>query len=91
MPALRILARLKTLRGTPLDIFGWTSDRRQERRDLERYQEDLAVIRKHLDASNYGTAVALAELPDKLRGYGPVKDKNRRQLLAKRAPLLEPV
>ena len=89
MPALRILARLKTLRGTPLDIFGWTSDRRQERRDLERYQQDLAVIRKHLDAGNYDTAVALAELPDKLRGYGPVKDKNRTQLLAKRAPLLE--
>ncbi|MCH1611006.1 MAG: indolepyruvate ferredoxin oxidoreductase family protein [Luminiphilus sp.] len=88
MPVLRILSRLKGLRGTPLDIFSWTAERRAEQQDLARYEQDLNIVREHLTSENYDAAVELASLPEKLRGYGPVKDKNRAEVLARRTPLL---
>ena len=73
MPALKLLARFKWLRGTWLDPFGWMEGRREERALIEDYlglvQEQLAS----LTVENYAAAVEAASLPDQIRGYGPVK------------------
>ena len=88
LPVFRVLAKLKWLRGTRLDIFALTKERKEEREDLARYEADLAEIIGCLDTRNYATAVALAMLPEKLRGYGHVKAGNRQKLLAQRSTLL---
>jgi len=88
MPMFRVLAKLKWLRGTRWDVFALTSERRQEREDLARYQADLAEICDRLTPDNYRTAQQLMKLPEKLRGYGHVKARNRAALQAARLQLL---
>ena len=88
MPVFRLLARLKWLRGTRWDVFALTSERRQEREDLARYQVDLAEVCDRLTPDNYHVAQQLMKLPEKLRGYGHVKARNREALMAARAQLL---
>jgi indolepyruvate ferredoxin oxidoreductase len=75
MPVFRTLAALKKLRGTPLDIFGYGAERRRERALIATYEHGLDLIAAKLTADNYACAVALAALPDQVRGYGPVKMK----------------
>ncbi len=70
---LRRLARMRTLRGTWLDPFGHTRERRMERRLLADYEAALASIRENLAPGNHHLAVALARYPEKIRGYGHVK------------------
>tara|TARA_R110000772_G_scaffold236733_1_gene348517 strand:- start:74520 stop:78023 length:3504 start_codon:yes stop_codon:yes gene_type:complete len=82
------LARLRRLRGTRLDIFGYTAERRQERADIDDYIALLAELCAGLNPDNYATAVALAALPSRLRGFGHVKDRNRENLAEQRAALL---
>ena len=91
MPMFRILAKLKWLRGTRWDIFALTSERRQEREDLARYEADLAEVCDLLAPDNYRAAQQLMKLPAKLRGYGHVKARNREALLAVRSQLLSEV
>jgi indolepyruvate ferredoxin oxidoreductase len=70
LPAFRLLAAMSGLRGTALDPFGWTAERRTERRLIADYEADMAA----LPADSAGdAAVALAELPLAIRGFGPVK------------------
>jgi len=71
--AMRLLARLKGLRGTSLDPFGRLAERREERREIARFESLLETIVRGLDAGNHDTAVALAGLPLSVRGFGPVK------------------
>jgi indolepyruvate ferredoxin oxidoreductase len=73
MPAFRLLARLKGLRGTALDIFGYSGERRMERRLLAEYERDLAMIAKDLTADRIEAAAALASIPQLVRGYGHIK------------------
>ncbi len=84
-----LLARFKFLRGTALDIFGMTAERKQERQDIEDYQQLLDQLLAGLDAGNYALAVQLAELPLQLRGFGHVKDGNRDKLELQRKQLLQ--
>ncbi len=70
----RLLARFKFLRGTPFDPFGYTSERRRERRLIEDYEELIGEILEKLSPANHDDAVALAELPQTVRGFGHVKD-----------------
>ena len=70
----RLLARFKFLRGTPFDPFGYTSERRRERRLIEDYEELIGEILEKLSPANHDGAVALAELPQTVRGFGHVKD-----------------
>jgi indolepyruvate ferredoxin oxidoreductase len=63
------------LRGTPLDIFGYGAERRRERALIHTYEGGLDLIIAKLSADNYPCAIALASLPDMVRGYGPVKMK----------------
>ena len=85
--AYRVLARFKWLRGTPVDPFGHTAERRMERALIRQYETDMAEVLKdpgtHLDA-----AVALAELPLQIRGFGPVKEANERAAAKRREELL---
>jgi indolepyruvate ferredoxin oxidoreductase len=73
MRIFRMLARAKGLRGTPLDVFGWTAERRMERKLLADYRMRLDEILGALTPENYACAVALASLPEKIRGFGHVK------------------
>ncbi|WP_416425276.1 indolepyruvate ferredoxin oxidoreductase family protein [Pseudomonas sp. App30] len=75
LKAFGLLAPFKFLRGTPLDPFGYTQERRQERALIEAYQADIALILQHLTPANRHTALSLARLPEQIRGYGHVKDK----------------
>src|SRR5579862_3369482 len=71
--AFRVLARLRWLRGTPLDPFGRGAERRRERQLIKTYEQGLALIAAELKPENYACATALAGLPDAVRGFGPVK------------------
>ena len=73
---LALLARGKVLRGTPFDPFGYTRDRRDERRLLADYEATLDEIGARLTPANHDVAVALAALPEKIRGFGHVKARS---------------
>ncbi|MCA6100978.1 indolepyruvate ferredoxin oxidoreductase family protein [Bradyrhizobium australafricanum] len=75
MSAFRVLARFRFLRGTPLDIFGYNADRKLERNLIAGYEKDVATVLNLLSPLNHDIAVELLALPDRIRGYGPVKDK----------------
>jgi indolepyruvate ferredoxin oxidoreductase len=68
------LARLKGLRGSPLDIFGGSAERRAERGLIARYEDTLARLAAGLTAANLPLAVEIAEAPGEIRGFGHVKD-----------------
>ncbi|MBK3847653.1 indolepyruvate ferredoxin oxidoreductase family protein [Stutzerimonas xanthomarina] len=74
--AFNVLAKLKFLRGTPLDVFGYGHDRRVERELISEYERNLDGLLAQLKPSNYRTAVAIAALPELIRGYGPVKERS---------------
>jgi indolepyruvate ferredoxin oxidoreductase len=71
---LKLLARAKFLRGTPLDPFGFTAERRRERELIGWYEREIDLMLQKLDAKNLPDLVAIARAPLEIRGYGPVKD-----------------
>jgi indolepyruvate ferredoxin oxidoreductase len=73
LPVFRLLARLKGLRGTWLDPFGRQHDRIIERQMIADYADDLALIVASLNRGMVDTALALAQIPLEVRGFGPVK------------------
>jgi indolepyruvate ferredoxin oxidoreductase len=85
---LRLLARMKRLRGTPLDLFGRTEERKMERALIKQYERDMALVRKSLTSEKMETAIALAELPLTIRGFGPVKMENEAKAAKQREALL---
>ena len=74
--AFKWLAKLKGLRGGPLDVFGKTEERRMERQLIADYEALIDEILASLTADRLNTAVELARLPEKIRGYGHVKHAN---------------
>ena len=72
----RLLAPLKVLRGTPFDIFGYTEERRSERRLRSEYFGIVDKLAAGLTAENRAAALKLAQVPEKIRGYGHVKAAN---------------
>ncbi|HLB06299.1 MAG TPA: indolepyruvate ferredoxin oxidoreductase family protein, partial [Alphaproteobacteria bacterium] len=73
-PALRLLARLRGLRGTPFDPFGYTKERRRERELIADYEGSIGAILDGLSDANHAQALELAELPEQIRGFGPIKE-----------------
>jgi len=71
--AFKALAPFKVLRGTWFDPFGRTDERRQERGWIARYREGLGALLGSLDADNLEVLLALARIPDDIRGYGHLK------------------
>ena len=89
LPLFRLLRHGKTLRGTPLDPFSYQSERRWERALIAQYTADLRSAMDTLRSETFDTAVALAELPDQIRGFGHVKEANRAKAEERRALLLQ--
>ncbi|HET9762746.1 MAG TPA: DUF6537 domain-containing protein, partial [Casimicrobiaceae bacterium] len=88
LQALRVLARLRRLRGTPLDVFGATAERRRERQLSLDYQALIEELLPSLGAHNHAIAVQLASIPEQIRGYGPVKERHLATAKAKEAELV---
>ena len=89
LPAFRLLAKFKGLRGTPLDPFGRTLERRTERKLIGDYEEILDEVLAKLTPDNHHIAVALAAIPEKIRGFGHVKQQHLTAAKADEAALLE--
>ncbi len=87
-PVLAALAALKGLRGTPFDVFGYAEVRRVERELVGEYRRLIEAALGRLGAQNHDTAVAIAELPDEVRGYERIKLDNVRRVREKAAQLL---
>jgi indolepyruvate ferredoxin oxidoreductase len=88
MALFGVLARLKFLRGTAFDPFGHSEDRTLERRLIAEYEALIDAILDGLTPATHARAVALASLPDGIRGYGPVKRESVDAAKAKEAELL---
>ena len=88
-PLLAMLAKMKGLRGTPLDHFGYADERRLERRLVTEYEGLVDEIERELAADNLALAVDLASLPAAIRGYGHVKRRNIESAKQRERELLE--
>ena len=89
MRVFAVLARLKGLRGTMLDPFGYTRERRRERALIDRYERAVASLLDGLDHTNHALAVEIASLPERIRGFGHVKAKGIEEAQRREAELLE--
>jgi indolepyruvate ferredoxin oxidoreductase len=85
----RLLARLRFLRGTPLDIFGRTPERRQERQLIRDYESVVSELLDRLDHDRHALALEIARLPEQIRGYGHIKRRSIEKAKAREAALLE--
>ena len=74
--AFTLLAPLKVLRGTPFDVFGYTAERREERALIGQYRADIAARLEALSPANRDAALAIARLPEQIRGFGHVKARH---------------
>jgi indolepyruvate ferredoxin oxidoreductase len=88
MSAFRVLAKFKRLRGTPLDPFGMTEERRTERRLISDYETTVGELLERLDRGNRAIAVEIAAIPDRIRGFGHVKRRHLSDAKTKEAELL---
>ncbi len=84
LPLFRLLRHGKRLRGSALDLFGTQAERRQERALIVLYEADLRDAMAALTPATRDAAVALAKLPDLIRGFGAVKDANREKAMTQR-------
>jgi indolepyruvate ferredoxin oxidoreductase len=88
MTLFKLLASLKGLRGTAFDIFGYTADRRMERKLIEEYRALVMDIVERLNQDNLDTAIELAQAAGEIRGYGPVKQTSLKAYETRLASLL---
>ena len=88
--ALRWLVKARRLRGTPFDPFGYHPERKAERALIAQYEADIGALLGGLDAEGLRRAVALARLPEDIRGFGHVKAWSMKKAAEKRAALLAP-
>ncbi len=84
----RLVARLRRLRGTPLDPFGWTRERRTERALIEEYRAQVERLLAGLSPANHALAVEIASLAGRVRGFGHVKERAIADWRARSAALL---
>lgn len=73
VPLFGMLRRMKRLRGTVFDPFGYTQERREERRLIAEYRELVRSLAPRLTVDNVDAAIALAKAAQNIRGFGPVK------------------
>ncbi|MEM7723411.1 MAG: indolepyruvate ferredoxin oxidoreductase family protein, partial [Pseudomonadota bacterium] len=82
------LAKMKVLRGTPLNPFGYTAERKMERALIRQYEADLNEWLPKAEPAMMEALIALAELPLQIRGFGPVKEKNAEKAAQTREAVL---
>src|SRR5262249_49191795 len=84
----RLLARMRRLRGTAFDIFGYTRERRMERQLIVDYEKMLSELAAVLSIDNHTLAVEIASLPEQIRGFRPIKQCNVERTRARENELL---
>jgi indolepyruvate ferredoxin oxidoreductase len=89
LSAFRLLAKFRFLRGTALDPFGRTLERRTERKLIADYEATLGEVLAKLTPENHYLAVGIAMIPEKIRGFGHIKQKHLIAAKADEAALLE--
>jgi indolepyruvate ferredoxin oxidoreductase len=89
LPVLRVLARLRGLRGTKLDPFRFSADRRLELRLVASYEALVERVVAELDANRFELAAELLALPARIRGFGPIKQAAAELAAADERHLLE--
>jgi indolepyruvate ferredoxin oxidoreductase len=89
LPAFNILQKGKVLRGTLFDIFGYSAERKAERRLIEDYLATLDILLAKLTVVNLPLAVEIAQIPDEIKGYGYIKETNMTKAAEKLASLLK--
>jgi indolepyruvate ferredoxin oxidoreductase len=89
LPAFRLLAKMRFLRGTALDPFSYSLERRTERKLIEDYKATLDEVLARLTPENHHLAVGLAAIPEKIRGFGHVKQRHLVAAKADEAALID--
>ncbi len=89
VPLFHLLARVRRVRGTPIDVFGYTEERRTERRLISDYQAVMTEVLEGLHPGNHALAVSIASHPASIRGFGHVKTSAIDRAKAAEADLLE--
>jgi indolepyruvate ferredoxin oxidoreductase len=74
--AFSMLARMKGLRGTAFDVFGYTQERRGERALIGQYMDTLEELMAGLSAGSLSAAIEVAAVPEQIKGFGHVKERN---------------
>jgi indolepyruvate ferredoxin oxidoreductase len=78
LTAFKWLAKFKGLRGGALDVFGKTEERRMERQLIADYRASIEEVLRGLKAGNHALALDIARLPEQIKGFGHVKERNVR-------------
>ena len=86
--AFQLLAKFKGLRGTALDVFGYTAERKMERQLIGDYQQTIKSLLTELSADKIALAAEIAAIPEQIRGYGHVKEEHLKSALAEQDKLL---
>ena len=89
LTAMRHLARLRRLRGTAFDPFGYSADRRTERALIGAYEATIGQLLSGLSHDNHGLAVEIARIPEQIRGFGHIKERHLRAARQREAELLQ--
>jgi indolepyruvate ferredoxin oxidoreductase len=76
LTGFKLLKHFKVLRGSALDVFGYTQERRTERALIGQYRASVAELLAQLNASNHTLAVEIARIPEQIKGFGHVKERH---------------
>jgi indolepyruvate ferredoxin oxidoreductase len=76
LTGFKVLKHFKWLRGTALDVFGYTEERRIERALIAQYQSSVDTMLGQLNAGNHALAVEMARIPEQIKGFGHVKARH---------------
>ncbi|MET0754683.1 MAG: DUF6537 domain-containing protein, partial [Pseudoxanthomonas sp.] len=87
--AFKLMAKLRFLRGGVLDIFGYTEERKSERKLIGDYESTIGGLLASLNAGNLYLAAEIASIPEHIRGYGHVKEAHLHKAKAREAALLD--
>ena len=77
LTAFKMLAKLKGLRGTPFDVFGYTRERQDERALVGEYMQHVEHVLASLTQHTHAHAVKVAQVAENIKGFGHVKERNR--------------
>jgi len=88
MKSFAVLAKLKVIRGTALDPFAKTEERKKEVALISEYEETISELLESLTSDNLALAVEIAEVPENIRGFGHVKERHMKAADAERENLL---
>ncbi len=85
---LKLMSKMKFVRGTPLDVFGYTKERRMERALIRQFERDMKEVLPKLSSETRDAVIALAQLPLEIRGFGAVMKANEDKAAKRREELL---